>query len=519
MLFLSHSYLSQSFFLIWLIESTNRATKTWFVSLVLFHNNRSTSLQIFDSLEFNERNNEEEKVPHLRMSFKNERFLIEAIEQCQLQRIITCFKHGHNLHIHNELGQNVLVHLLKQRHKHVDQTMEKKRFHIFQFLVVHVHLSVQLIDVFGKNLINWASNLNCTDEALYLLRSYPGDIDILRRDNAGSCSLHYAIEHGNETLVRAMIEYLLSYRLRFDAKDAYNNTPEELARKLGYDHLAIHLANTSRSTAFLSREIPSYSARRPLTNKSKQTVNTKISLTSSSSTSASTSLVAGDPSEFYSFMESKIDRAKQLNDWKTVASLRLYQCNPHGRKLHQLRTYSHSDKPHHSRVERDEISAIPAARPNRTPSPVSSISLPRIHLRKLSTNESVRMLRLMEPQLTSSYRQAFVPHFERPAIPHIGYLSTANAGRKLSQASSRRTSTLPGLRRRESNVSQLGGLIPQDGHSRLSVQPGQKQHRPSVVSPRTSETDALAKLRAKHTVPVHSWVTHSSTWSMFHTDE
>ena len=273
------------------------------------------------------------------MSFKNERFLVEAIEQCQLQRIITCFKHGHNLHTHNELGQNLLVHLLKQRHKHVDPTMEKKRFHLFQFLIVHVHLSVQLVDVYGKNLINWASNLNCTEEALYLLRSYPGDIDILRRDQSGACSLHYAIEHGNEKLVRAMIDYLLHYRLRFDVKDAYNNTPEDLARKLGYDHLANHLADTSRSTSFMSREMPSYSTHRPMTNKSKLTVNTKISMASSSSTSASTLLIAGDPSEFYSFIESKIERAKQLNDWKTVASLRMYQCNPHGKKLHQLRKF------------------------------------------------------------------------------------------------------------------------------------------------------------------------------------
>ena len=159
-------------------------------------------------------------------------------------------------------------------------------------------------------------------------------------------------------------------------------------------------------------------------------------------------------------------------------------------------------------------SAMPVLQPSRSPSPVSSISLPRIQLRKLSTNESAHMLRLIEPQLTSSYRQAFIPQFERPVIPHIGYLSTSNAQRKLSQASSRRMSTLPGLRRRESNVSQLGGAIPQDGHSRLSLQPGHKQHRPSVVSPRLSETDALAKLRAKQTVPVHSWEKSRTTWSI-----
>ena len=68
--------------------------------------------------------------------------------------------------------------------------------------------------------------------------SYPGDIDILVRDQLGLCSLHYAIEHGNDILVHAIVDYLLQYRIRFDIKDNHNNTPEELARKLGYDEIS-----------------------------------------------------------------------------------------------------------------------------------------------------------------------------------------------------------------------------------------------------------------------------------------
>jgi ankyrin repeat protein len=263
------------------------------------------------------------------MSFKYERFLVEAIEQFHLHKIITYVKHGHNVHIKNNRGQNLLIYLLKQQQN--DPLFEKKRFQIFQFLILHCHLDVQTFDYYGKNVLNWATNLNCTQEALYLLRSYPGDTDILTRDQSGSCSLHYAIEHGNEILIHAIVDYLLQYRLRFDIKDGYNNTPEELARKLGYDHIGDYLAERSRTTIFLSREIPLLQ-QRPMSNKSKTTINTKVSSMTLSLSSSSL-----DPLDFYNLMESKIETAKVLNDWKAVAALRAYKRTSNGKKFNQLR--------------------------------------------------------------------------------------------------------------------------------------------------------------------------------------
>lgn len=270
------------------------------------------------------------------MSFKYERFLIEAIEQCHLHKIITCIKHGHNIHIQNNLGQNLLIHLIKQQNYH-DPFFEKKRLQIFQFLIQHCNLDIQSFDIFGKNLFNWTTNLNCTEEALYLLRSYPGDIDILVRDQSGLCSLHYAIEHGNDILIHAIVDYLLQYRIRFDINDNHNNTPDELAKKLGHEQLSDYLSETSRSTVFMSRKIPSVQhqqqQQRPMTNKSKITIKSGTTILSSSLSSLSLS----DITDFHHSIESKIETAKNLNDWKTVSTLRAYQTNPNGKKFNQLR--------------------------------------------------------------------------------------------------------------------------------------------------------------------------------------
>lgn len=261
------------------------------------------------------------------MSFKYERFLVQAIEQLQLPRIMGCIKHGHNIHVENNLGQNLLVHLLKQSPSR-DPFYEKKRLQIFQFLITQCNLAIHNFDFYEKNLFNWATNLNCTQEALYLLQNYPGDIDILTRDQSGLCSLHYAIEHGNEILVHAIVNYLLQYRIRFDIQDNHQNTPDELAKKLGYESIADYLSETCRSTIFMSRQ-PTFFQYRPSTNKSKTTVLT-------SGLSVSTSSIS-DVSEFHQMIESKIEAAKNINEWKTVASLRRYQTNPIGKRLHQFR--------------------------------------------------------------------------------------------------------------------------------------------------------------------------------------
>ena len=428
------------------------------------------------------------------MSFKNERFLVEAVEQCQLKKIISCQKHGHNLHLLNDHGQNLLVHLLKQQHKHRQLNLEKKRFQIFQYLIVHAHLSVDRFDHSEKNLFNWACNLNCTTEALYLLRSYPGDIDILHRDYSGSCSLHYAIEHNNENLVHSIVNYLLHYRLRFDVKDAYHNTPEDLARRIGNEYLAEYLADSCRSTNFLSREIPSREQnQRPSSTKSKLTNVTRGTWTSS--VSSLPSLVNNNSTEFYDSIEMKINRAKQIDDWRLVAKLREYQRDPQGfEKLNEIcksfyRSFSSPSLP--------SLLVSPTFPQYASPSPIHSSALPKLALQRVSMQDAQTLLKKLEPQLSSSYRRAFIPHYERPTIPHIGLISTNMTSRKFSQSSSRRMSTIlaGSLRRRESNASQLGE------QNRLLLPPINKQQRSSVVSPRTSETgETLSKFRAKATV-------------------
>lgn len=108
------------------------------------------------------------------------------------------------------------------------------------------------------------------------------------------------------------------------------------------------------------------------------------------------------------------------------------------------------------------------------------------------------MLHLIEPQLSTSYRQAFIPYYQRTIIPTVGILPTATGQRKMSVVSSRRMSSVMGLRKRDSNASQLGVLTTQDGQTRLSLPPVYKGHRQSIVPGRLSDSEALAKLRAKN---------------------
>lgn len=289
------------------------------------------------------------------MSFKYERFLIEAIEQCDLQKVINFIKHGHNIHLKNNLGQNLLIHLLKQQN-YEDPSFEDKRLKLFQYLIEECNLDIHIVDYYNKNLFNWATNLDCTQEAIYLLDSYSGDLDLLKRDHSGLCSLHYAIEHGNEIIVHAIVNYFLHYRIRFDIKDNYDNTPEELARKLGYINMAEYLSDASRSTIFISREV-SFLQHRPTsprlrttgtfrsktgTNRLKTTttLNTKSNMTTLLSYESS-SVFLLDTTELYNLFESKIEAAKNCNDWKTVAALRTYKGNLNNKKFQSLRKFPH----------------------------------------------------------------------------------------------------------------------------------------------------------------------------------
>jgi len=112
------------------------------------------------------------------------------------------------------------------------------------------------------------------------------------------------------------------------------------------------------------------------------------------------------------------------------------------------------------------------------------------------------MLRLIEPQLCSSYRQPFIPYYQRPNIPTVGVIPASQ--RKVSVVPARRMSTVMGLRKRESNAGHLGVLTTQDAHSRLSLPPVYKQHRQSTVPGRLSDSDALPKLRAKNLITVQN---------------
>ncbi|CAF0949848.1 unnamed protein product [Rotaria sordida] len=439
------------------------------------------------------------------MSFKCERFLIDAIEQYNLHKIITCVKHGHNVNIKNNLGQNLLIHVLKQQN-YQDPSFEKKRLHIFKFLITHCNLDVHITDYYNKNLFNWITNLNRTHEGLYLLRSYPGDIDILQRDHSGSCSLHYAIEHGNEILVHAIVNYLLQYNIRFDIKDNYNNTPEELARKLGYNQLANYLSETCRLTIFISREI-SFLQQRPITtrlktaattinrskvttattiNRSKTTTaritNTKTNLSILSSL-ISSPLIFSSP-EFYNLFESKIEQAKNLNDWKTVAALRTFQKNLNEKNINKL-----------------PIPTLQINRTTTTTSPIPPTSFPITTSSSIS--QSAQLLNLLEPQICSSYRQPFIPNYPRPIIPILSRQPPPVAQRKMSITSSRRMSSVMGNRKRNSNASQLGILPIQDGQNRLVLPSTIKQRRQSITSDRSTNNSPSQTLHTKNTIAVH----------------
>lgn len=261
------------------------------------------------------------------MSFKTDRHLLEAIEQCHSEKLVHSIKRGHHIHVQNELGQNLLVHLLQQQYLGEDPLMNKKRFRIFRTLIVLGNLDIHTADHHGKNLFNWAAHLNCSQEALFLLRTYPGDVDILKRDHAGSSSLHYAVEHGNDLLVRAIGGYLLRYRLRFDVKDALNYTPEDLARKLNYRSIADFLADSCRSTIYLSRETPAQQSTRPMSDKSKTVTST-------------TPLPIVDPFESFHLMEIRITKAKNSGDWKTVAALRAFKVHSDPKNTLRLRRFS-----------------------------------------------------------------------------------------------------------------------------------------------------------------------------------
>jgi hypothetical protein len=114
------------------------------------------------------------------------------------------------------------------------------------------------------------------------------------------------------------------------------------------------------------------------------------------------------------------------------------------------------------------------------------------------------MLSLIEPQLCPSFRRPFIPFYQKPIVPIVDVSQPTVGQRRMSMAA-RRMSSVLSVRKRESNASQLGALITQDGQTRLSLPPVYKQQqRQSIVASRSSDVDALAKLRAKNMIPVQN---------------
>jgi len=143
----------------------------------------------------------------------------------------------------------------------------------------------------------------------------------------------------------------------------------------------------------------------------------------------------------------------------------------------------------------------PKIKRTTTSSPTLS-KLPSMHISPSSSgSQSAHMLHLIEPQLSSSYRRAFIPIYQRPIAPIVGVPpSSSIVQRKMSIVSTRRMSSVMGLRKRESNASQFGVLTTQHGQNRLSLPPIYKQPKESVTPARLSDTDALNKLRAKNLI-------------------
>ncbi|CAF1427138.1 unnamed protein product [Adineta ricciae] len=376
------------------------------------------------------------------MKHKSVEHLLEAIQQGKLSQIISLIKYEHNIYVKNKFQQNLLVYILQQQRQKQDLSLIQKRFQIFKYLIKQHNLDIHSLDSYGKNLFNWATNLNCTKEALFLLNSYPGDIDLLVRDQSGSCSLHYAVEHGNEVLVHAIVNYLLRYRLRFDIKDAYDNTPEDLAMKLGYEDIHQFLNQACPATIYMARELPSQQAQ-------------------IAKVSPSTSVL----SEYYSMIETRIGAAKSMDDWKTVIALRAYRKSMPNRKSNQA--LESLPQPHARK------SSIPSL-----PSIVSSEHPPATN----GSQQSEQMLRLFELHLSPSFRRSFVPVCQRTPLPIINHQRSTNGHHKIGHSSPGHMLSNLHIRKTDSDPNQTSSSTLPDPSNHLTIPPIHKQHRQTLLT-------------------------------------
>jgi len=92
------------------------------------------------------------------------------------------------------------------------------------------------------------------------------------------------------------------------------------------------------------------------------------------------------------------------------------------------------------------------------------------------------MLHLIEPQISSSFRQPFIPIYQRSINQNVGHRRSSNVQRKSSPLSSRRMSSVLSQRQRDSDSSQKSITILTDTQNRISIPTIYKPHRQSIVT-------------------------------------
>ncbi|CAF1145183.1 unnamed protein product [Didymodactylos carnosus] len=457
--------------------------------------------------------------------YTSNRSLIHAIEQCQSNKLAYLIEHGHDIHVRNSLGENILVTTLKYSSKQ-QETNNNRRLKLF-ILLLSYNVNPHLFDKKGKNVFNWACTLNCTQEALYLLKSYAGEIDILRKDKTGLCSLHYTCEHGNFELVKEIVQYLLKYRVRFDTKDDYGNTPDVLAEKLGFNEIADYLKEKSKLTAhssldFIDEQLPltsslssiyvsaidgRISCRSKLSLKTKGTssddndvfIDPKSEINSANAFETGT-VNTRQPQlmiDWYEQLQERIQKAKANNDWSSVISLRLLLSRISNevelRKqigMSALALTNHSSDDKGEIVLKKELNktsntlTLPpiktAAISLNKPASIDMKIFPLISTGKTSEESIKQLLSSIEIQISPSYRKAFIPTYKRPSIePPPPLLKT---------------------RRRESNVNLLD--IHHLHHpSRISLPALRSSKRNSIASGRISIDHTMHQ---RNSIVIHS---------------
>jgi hypothetical protein len=91
------------------------------------------------------------------------------------------------------------------------------------------------------------------------------------------------------------------------------------------------------------------------------------------------------------------------------------------------------------------------------------------------------MLRLLESQISSSFRQSFTPIYHRTIIPTLSFPRSSNGHCKISHPSPGRRSSVFSHRKKDSETNQTNIFTSQDVQNHLSIPPVYKQHRQSVV--------------------------------------